>query len=66
MGRISLASMNAIKETAQEYMKEVKGKELTEEDIMIAENLIMFGYIKALEEKEKSKIPALQENENCK
>lgn len=58
MGRISIETMGAIKETALEYMKEVKGKELTDKDVMIAENLIMFGYIKALDEKDKLKMPA--------
>ena len=54
MAKINEEILMEIKETAKDYMLAVKGHHLTENDIMIAENLIMFGYLKAINEKEKS------------
>lgn len=54
MGKISRQTLHDIKETARDYMYAIKGHHLTENDVMIAENLIMFGYIRAKHEKDKT------------
>lgn len=50
MAEIDTAIKEEIKKWAKNYMTAIKGKALTKEDIMIAENLIMFGYLKAKED----------------
>ncbi|HSH51813.1 MAG TPA: hypothetical protein VK982_08850 [Bacteroidales bacterium] len=40
-------SKNMIEVIAKEYMTQIKGDNLTEFDLMVAQNLVMFGYLKA-------------------
>lgn len=50
MGEVAKHIIEEIEEIAKEYMSDVKGADLTEFDLMVAENLIMFGYIRAQRE----------------
>lgn len=54
MGEVSLHIIEEIENIAKEYMTDVKGTNLTKADLMIAENLIMFGYLRAKNEIEKN------------
>ncbi|WKZ70102.1 MAG: hypothetical protein QY331_02385 [Melioribacteraceae bacterium] len=47
MGKVSKNMIEEIEVIAKEYMTQVKGDNLTEFDLMVAENLVMFGYLKA-------------------
>ena len=56
MGKISKKVLKEIKLHAEEYITAVKGKELTEKDLITAEILMKLGYIKAkLKSKKKEK-----------
>jgi hypothetical protein len=54
MAAIDRETMQQIRLKAKEYMKFMKGRTITKEDIMIAENLIIFGYMKAKNEADRS------------
>jgi len=47
MGKVSKNMIEEIEVIAKEYMTQVKGDNLTEFDLMVAENLVMFGYLRA-------------------
>jgi|GEM_PF-1521368 hypothetical protein len=54
MATIPAIVRDEIKEQAKAYMSAIKGDDLTDEDIMIAENLIIFGYLLAKDEQSGS------------
>lgn len=56
MATIPTIVKDEIKEQAKTYMSGIKGDHLTDEDVMIAENLIIFGYLLAKDEQIGSKL----------
>lgn len=50
MAVISKRTLNEIQLEAKQYLLSLKGNELTEEDVVAAENLIVFGYCRAMED----------------
>lgn len=50
MAVIPKRTLNEIQLEAKQYLLSLKGNELTEEDVVAAENLIVFGYCRAMED----------------
>jgi len=58
MKRVDKDIVYELRKEASEYISKVKGKNVSKEDINIAEMLILYGYLKAkLEAKEKKNKP---------
>lgn len=54
MSKIKTKILNELRRTATEHIAAMKGNKLKDEDIIIAENLVIFGYLKGLEERDKN------------
>lgn len=47
MSSIDTFVLNELKKIANDYMASIKGSDLKEIDLITAENLVLFGYLKA-------------------
>lgn len=53
MGKINTKILKELRLMAKEHAAAIKGNNLKDEDILIAENLIIMGYLKGIEYKIK-------------
>jgi hypothetical protein len=54
MAKISREIIREIQKDAKTYMRALKGDGITRDDIMVAENLMVFGYRRGLGDREKN------------
>ncbi len=54
MSKISKQTLYDIKCEAKKHLESFKGKSITDEDLVFAENLMVFGYLRAVNELETS------------
>lgn len=54
MATISREILREIQDEARIYMRAIKGDNISRDDIIAAENLMVFGYKRALDDRQKS------------